>query len=54
VKARFDALQQAAEQATEHIITLIVVFLLQTVVIPLLLLSGLYGLARAAFTVRRS
>lgn len=49
VKARFDALQQAAEQATEHIITLIVIFLLQTVVIPLLLLSGLYGLARAAF-----
>ncbi|RDE49538.1 MAG: hypothetical protein DVS81_16105 [Candidatus Accumulibacter meliphilus] len=54
VKARFDALQQAAEQATEHIITLIVVFLLQTVVIPLLLVSGLYGLVRAAFTVRRS
>jgi hypothetical protein len=54
VKARFDALQQAAEQATEHIITLIVVFLLQTVVIPLLLLSGLYGLVRAAFTMRRS
>jgi len=54
VKARFDALQQAAEQATEHIITLIVVFLLQTVVIPLLLLSGLYGLVRAVFTVSRT
>jgi hypothetical protein len=49
VRARFEELKQAAEQATEHIIRLIVVFLLQTLVIPLLLLWALYALARGAF-----
>ncbi|WP_372826953.1 hypothetical protein [Polaromonas sp.] len=49
VKARFESLKQAAEQATEHIIRLIVIFLLQTLVIPLLLLWGLYGVARGVF-----
>ncbi|WP_295482551.1 hypothetical protein [Accumulibacter sp.] len=53
LKARFDALQQAAEQATEHIITLIVIFLLQTLLIPLLLLWALYGLASSAFDTLR-
>lgn len=46
VKKNFDDLKLAAEQATEHIIKLIVVFLLQTLVIPLLLFWALYGLAR--------
>lgn len=49
VKARFEALKLAAEQATEHIIKLIVIFLLQTLVIPLLLLWALYALARGVF-----
>lgn len=49
VKARFEEIKQAAEQATEHIIRLIVVFLLQTLVIPLLLLWALYALARGVF-----
>ncbi|MES2955655.1 MAG: hypothetical protein V4711_09370 [Pseudomonadota bacterium] len=49
VKARFEALKLAAEQATEHIIRLIVIFLLQTLVIPLLLLWALYALARGVF-----
>jgi hypothetical protein len=49
VRARFEELKQAAEQATEHIIRLIVVFLLQTLVIPLLLLWALYALARGVF-----
>ena len=49
VKARFEALKLAAEQATDHIIRLIVIFLLQTLVIPLLLLWALYALARAVF-----
>ena len=49
VKARFEDLQRAAEQATEHIIKLIVVFLLQTLVIPLLLFWALYAAARSAF-----
>jgi hypothetical protein len=49
VKARFESLKQAAEQATEHIIKLMVIFLLQTLVLPLLLLWALYGLARGLF-----
>ena len=48
VKARFERLKQAAEQATEHIIKLIVIFLLQTLVIPLFLMWALVALARAA------
>lgn len=48
LKARFDRLQQAAEQATEHIIKLMVVFLLQTLVMPLGLMWALLALARAA------
>jgi hypothetical protein len=47
--ARLEALKQAAERITEQIINLIVIFLLQTLVIPLLLLWALYGAARAAF-----
>ena len=49
VKKNFDDLKLAAEQATEHIIKLIVVFLLQTLVIPLLLLWAMYGLTRRMF-----
>ena len=49
VKTRFENLKQAAEQATEHIIKLIVIFLLQTLIIPLLLLWVLYSAARDVF-----
>jgi hypothetical protein len=48
VKQQFEDLKRAAEQATEHIIKLIVIFLLQTLVIPLGLLWALYGVARRA------
>lgn len=46
IKTRFENLKLAAEQATEHIIKLIVIFLLQTLLIPLLLFWGLYRAAR--------
>ena len=52
IRARFEKLKQAAEQAVEHIIKLIVIFLLQTLVIPLLLLWGLTALAKAALARR--
>jgi hypothetical protein len=52
--ARLDAMKQAAERITEQIINLIVIFLLQTLLIPLLLLWALYGAARAAFEWPRS
>jgi hypothetical protein len=49
VKLRFEQLKQIAEQAVEHIIRLMVIFLLQTLLIPLLLLWVLYRVARRAF-----
>jgi hypothetical protein len=49
VKVHFQNLKEAAERAVEHIIRLIVIFALQTLVIPLLLLWALYGMARRAF-----
>ncbi len=49
VKKNFDDLKLAAERATEHIIQLIVIFLLQTLVLPLALLWALYGLVRRIF-----
>jgi hypothetical protein len=48
VKLRFERLKQAAEQATDHMIKLIVIFTLQTMVIPLGLMWGLLALAKAA------
>jgi hypothetical protein len=49
VKLRLEHLKQSAERATENIIKLIVIFLLQTLLIPLLLLWVLYGVTRRAF-----
>lgn len=51
-KGRFDGLKQAAEQATEHVIRLMVIFILQTLVLPIAMLWGLLALARSV--VRRS
>lgn len=49
LKSRYADLKRAAEQATERIITLMVIFLLQTLVFPLALLWGLWGIARRSF-----
>lgn len=49
IKLRFAQLKAAAEHATENIVKLIVIFLLQTLVIPLLLLGLLLGFTRRAF-----
>ena len=49
VKARFENLKHTAEQTTEHIIKLMVIFLLQTLILPLLLLWILWGFARRTF-----
>ncbi|MFC5497012.1 hypothetical protein ACFPOE_05665 [Caenimonas terrae] len=45
-KEGFERLKQAAEQATEHVIRLMVIFILQTLVLPLAMLWGLFALAR--------
>lgn len=47
--ARLEALKETAEKITERVINLIVIFLLQTLIIPLLLLWALYAAAKAAF-----
>lgn len=54
VKVQFENLKEAAEQATEHIIKLIVIFLLQTLVIPVLLLWAIYGVVRRAIDTPRN
>jgi hypothetical protein len=46
-KERVDSLKLAAEQATEHVIRLMVIFVLQTLVLPLALLWALYAMARS-------
>ena len=43
VKARFEDIKLAAERVTEQIIRLMVIFLLQTLILPVLLLWGLYA-----------
>jgi hypothetical protein len=52
VSARFDALKAEATRAVEQVVRLIVVFTLQTLVLPLLLGWCLWRLARAAFAGR--
>lgn len=47
VSKRFEELKEAVSRTVEYIITLIVVFLLQTLVVPLLLLWALIRLGRA-------
>jgi hypothetical protein len=51
-KERFDSFKQAAEQATEHVVRLMVIFVLQTLVLPLALLWGLFALARGVLRRR--
>lgn len=47
-RGRVDELRQAAERAAEHLVRLMVVFVLQTIVLPLALLWGVVKLAAAA------
>ena len=54
VKTSYENLKKLVEQATEHIVNLIVIFLLQTLVIPLVLLWGLYVVIRVAIELPRS
>jgi hypothetical protein len=52
LKIYFERLKKSAEQATEHMVKLMVIFLLETLLIPLLLLWGLHALLRSAFDLR--
>jgi hypothetical protein len=48
-RARFEDLRLAAESATEHVIRLMAIYVLQIVVVPILLLWLIYGVLRSAF-----
>ena len=45
--AEYHSLKTRVEQATEHIVRLLAVFVLQTIILPPLLLWALYGVTRA-------
>lgn len=51
VKAHYIKLKQMAEQWAVHIINLIVIFLLQTLIIPVLLIWVLFAVVRGTFDV---
>lgn len=51
LKSRLANLKRAAEQSTEHIIKVMVVFVLQTLVLPILMLWFLWGIAKSMFEV---
>ena len=53
VKAHAKNLQQSAEKWIEHIINLIVIFLLQTLIIPFLLIWALYAVVKGTFEPAR-
>lgn len=46
VKDQYTKMKQVVEQSTEHIVKLMVVFLLQTLLLPLLMIWALFGIAR--------
>jgi hypothetical protein len=48
LKQRFETLKGSVEREIEHILKIIVIFLLQTAVIPFLLLWALYSITRSA------
>ena len=49
----YEEIKSAVERAAAHMVTLIGIFVLQTLVIPLLLLWGFYGLARIGLQLPR-
>jgi len=50
--ASYEELKQSAEQAAEKMITLMVIFLMQTIVLPLILMWGLYRLSAGVLAPR--
>lgn len=50
--ASYEELKQSAEQAAEKMITLMVIFLMQTIVVPLMMMWGLYRLSAGVLAPR--
>src|SRR4051812_44342936 len=53
LKQRFDYLKGTVEREIEHILKIIVIFMLQTTVIPFLLMWALYSVTRSAIELPR-
>jgi hypothetical protein len=53
LKQRFEYLKGAVEREIEHILKIIVIFMLQTTVIPFLLMWALYSVTRSAIELPR-
>jgi hypothetical protein len=53
LRQRFDNLKGAVEREIEHILKIIVIFMLQTTVIPFLLMWALYSVIRSAIELPR-
>ena len=51
VVSRYEGVKEAVNQWTDHAVKLIAIFILQTMVLPLLFLFGLYGLTRVALQI---
>ena len=52
-KGRIEDIRIAAEQTVAHMVKIMVIFLLQTLVIPMLLLWILYSVAKGVFQLPR-
>jgi hypothetical protein len=50
--ASYEEIKQSAEQAAEKMIALMVIFLMQTIVVPVILVWGLYRLSAGMLTLR--
>ena len=51
--SRVEHLKRAAEQAVDHIVRIMVIFLLETLIIPVLLLWALFAVLRGTFELPR-
>jgi hypothetical protein len=48
-RVKLESLKQATENAVDRIIKLMVVFVLETIVLPILFIWALFGIGRSAF-----
>ena len=53
IRTHMESLKQVAEQTSERIIKLMVIFLLQTLILPVVMLWILWGLIRGVFDTPR-
>jgi hypothetical protein len=52
-RARYTALKEGLEETAEHLVKLMVVFLLQTLLLPFVIIWSMYGIAKSAMEKQR-